>query len=186
MAPDPERLRHVFDRVERHVEERWNIPVHIADVPNPFTGDLDGEQIIVDYDLEVEDAVFILIHLFGHTVQWNVSRRSREIGLSPPGSQVYTEELLAEIAAYEGEACAYSLQLLHDCGVHDLDAWVSDFAACDSAYLMHLYRTGEKRTVPLVLARRRAARRAASDPRVPAHSLDQPLRRHGRVSSTRR
>jgi hypothetical protein len=144
-SPDHDRLRSVFDRVERHVEDRWNIPVHIADVPNPFTGDLDGEQIIVDYDLDIEDAVFILIHLFGHTVQWNCSKRSREIGLAPPGSQTYTEDLLREIAAYEHEACAYSLQLLHDCGVTDLDGWVSDFAACDCAYLMHLYRTGEKR-----------------------------------------
>ena len=27
----------------------------------------------------------------------------------------------------------------------DLDQWVSDFAACDCAYLMHFYTTGEKR-----------------------------------------
>jgi hypothetical protein len=145
MAPDHEHLRHVFDRVEKHVEDRWNIPVVITDVPNPFTGDLDEQKILVDYDLDIEDAVFILIHLFGHTVQWNCSKKAREIGLAAPGSQVYTEELLREIAAYEREACAYSLQLLHDCGVTDLDPWVSDFAACDSAYLMHLYKTGEKR-----------------------------------------
>jgi type 1 glutamine amidotransferase len=46
---------------------------------------------------------------------------------------------------YEREACRYSLQLLHDAGIHDLDQWISDFAACDGAYLMHFYRTGEKR-----------------------------------------
>ncbi len=142
MKPDPERLRVVFDRVERMIEERWSIPVHIQDVPHPFTGDLDGERIMVDYDLDVDDAVFILVHLFGHTVQWNVSERGRAIAFAKPG--VWTEELLAEIAAYELEAAAYSLQLLHDAGVHDLDQWVSDFAACDSAYLVHFYKTGEK------------------------------------------
>ena len=33
---------------------------------------------------------------------------------------------------------------MHDAGVHALDQWVSDFAACDAGYLMHFYKTGEK------------------------------------------
>lgn len=139
---DPAYLRRVFDAVERLIEDRWGIPVTISDVPNPFTGDLDGERIIVDHDVEIEDAVFILVHLFGHTVQWNVSERAREIAFRRPGT--WTEEALAELAEYEREACRYSLQLLHEAGFHDLDQWVSDFAACDSAYLMHFYATGER------------------------------------------
>lgn len=142
-APAPARLREVFDLVEREIEQRWQIPVTIGDVPNPFTGDLDGREIFVDFDNAIEDAVFILVHLFGHTVQWNISERARAIAFARPGT--WTEEALAELAAYESEACRYSLQLLHDAGVHDLDAWISDFAACDGAYLMHFYRTGEKR-----------------------------------------
>lgn len=144
-AIDPARLRVVFDRVEEMIERRWQIPVRISDVPNPFTGDLDGEVILVDHDLDIEDAVFILVHLFGHTVQWNVSERAREIGFAKPGEVTWTEEALREVADYEAEACRYSLQLLHDAGIHDLDQWVSDFAACDTAFLMHFYRTGEKK-----------------------------------------
>ncbi len=143
MAPDPDHLRDVFRRVERLIERRWNIPVRITDVANPFTGDLDGHAIDIDFDLDVEDALFILIHLFGHTVQWNVSEAARAIAFRPPGN--WTDAELVAVAAYEAEACSYSLQLLHDAGVHDLDQWVSDFAACDVAYLMHFYRTGEKR-----------------------------------------
>jgi hypothetical protein len=139
---DPDRLREVFDTVERMIEDRWQIPVTISDVPNPFTGDLDGERIAVDHDIELEDAVFILVHLFGHTVQWNVSERARAIAFARPGS--WSEEQLTEVAAYEREACEYSLQLLHEAGFHDLDQWISDFAACDCAYLMHFYRTGEQ------------------------------------------
>jgi len=137
-----ERLRAVFNTIERTIEERWGIPVSISDVPHPFTGDLDGEQILVDHDLEIEDAVFILVHLFGHTVQWNVSERARQIAFARPGQ--WSEAALAEVGAYELEACRYSLQLLHEAGFHDLDQWISDFAACDAAYLMHFYRTGEK------------------------------------------
>jgi hypothetical protein len=158
--PSDDRLREVFDIVERYVEDRWQVPVHIQDVPNPFTGDLDGEQIMIDYDLELEDAVFILVHLFGHTVQWNISAHDREIAFAKPPE--WTPDLLAEATTYEATAAGYSLQLLHDCGIHDLDQWLSDFAACDNAYLMHLYETGEKRQFrsfwkdgsPLVAARR--------------------------------
>ncbi|HWO24274.1 MAG TPA: hypothetical protein VNO30_36270 [Kofleriaceae bacterium] len=139
---DGDRLRAVFNTVEHMIELRWGIPVVISDVPNPFTGDLDGEQIQIDHDVDLEDAVFILIHLFGHTVQWNVSATARAIGLAPPGG--WTEESLAALAEYEREACRYSLQLLHEAGFRELDQWISDFAACDSAYLLHFYRTGEK------------------------------------------
>jgi hypothetical protein len=144
VSVDPERLRAVFDRVEALIERRWGIPVIIRDVPNPFTGDLDGARIDVDYDVDVEEALFILVHLFGHTVQWNVSEDALRTAFYQPGG-AWPEDKLREVADYEAEACRYSLQLLHDAGVHDLDQWVSDFAACDAKYLMHFYRTGEKR-----------------------------------------
>jgi hypothetical protein len=143
MPPEPDHLRMVFNRLERTIEDRWGIPVHIPDVPNPFTGDLDGERIMVDYDLDIEDAVFILVHLFGHTVQWNLSAEHRDVAFLSPAT--WTDEQLRAVEAYEVEACRYSLQLLHEIGVHDLDQWISDFAACDSAYLLHFYKTGEKR-----------------------------------------
>src|SRR6267154_737851 len=110
--PDAERLRWVFNHVERHIEDRWGIPVRIQDVPNPFTGDLDGAEIMVDYDLDIEDAVFIVIHLFGHTVQWNASAEAREVAFLQPTT--WTDEQLRAAMAYEYEACRYSLQLLHD------------------------------------------------------------------------
>lgn len=142
-APDEHRLREVFNTLERHIEERYAIPVRIRDVPNPFTGDLDGAEIHVDYDEDLESALFIIAHLFGHTVQWNTSEAAREIGyrLYPNPD----EAMLARLQAYELEACEYSLQLFHDAGVRDLDQWLSDYAACDFAYLVDFYRTNEKK-----------------------------------------
>jgi len=52
--------------------------------------------------------------------------------------------LLLELEEYEREAARYSLRLFHEAGVVDLDQWLSDFAACDFAYLRHFYTTGEK------------------------------------------
>jgi len=143
MRPSDERLREVFNTLEPYIEERYGVPVIIKDVPDPFTGDLDGSEIHVDYDNDVEAAVFIIAHLFGHTVQWNLSEYARRIGYEV--QQNPSEEKLAELEAYEREACRYSLQLFHDAGVRDLDQWIADFAACDFAYLRHFYKTGEKR-----------------------------------------
>jgi len=138
-----ERFREVFNLVEAHIERRWDIPVVIRDVADPFTGDLDGAQIAVDYDQSCEDALFIIAHLFGHTVQWNTDPRARTIGLARIENP--SEALLEELRDYERTACRYSLQLFHESGILDLDQWMADFAACDWSYLSHFYRTGEKR-----------------------------------------
>lgn len=140
--PTSQRFADVFDQLERIIEERWQIPVRIRDVPSPFTGDLDGAEIHIDYDLEPEDALFILVHLFGHTVQWNVSAQARAIGQH---RGPWDAAALAALKTYETDACRLSMQLFHDAGVRDLDQWLSDFAACDYAYLEHFYLTGEKR-----------------------------------------
>lgn len=150
MQAQPPLARHVppraaliaaFAAAEQRIEARWGIPVRISDVPAPFTGDLNGAEIAIDYDNDAESALFILIHLFGHTVQWNCDARAREIGMRPLAGP-WTEADLQEIADYEVTACRYSLALLHEAKVTTLDQWVSDFAACDAAYLMHYYRTG--------------------------------------------
>lgn len=136
------RFREIFNLLERTIEARWGIPVVVRDVPAPFTGDLDGEAIDVDHDLPVDEAVFILLHLFGHTVQWNVSERMREVGLAPVEGA--SEALLREIEAYEREAGRYSTQLLHELGIRELDQWLADYTHADVRYLLHFYRTGEK------------------------------------------
>lgn len=139
----PDRYLTAYYQVEALIERRYGLPVVITDVPDPFTGDLDGARILVDYDLDAEDALFILVHLFGHTVQWNVSPDDRALGLLEVRDP--SEELLAALSRYERTAARYSLQLFHDAGIQDLDQWLSDFAACDIEYLIHFYRTGKKR-----------------------------------------
>jgi hypothetical protein len=141
--PDDARCRAVFNRVERHIEERYGVPVRITDVAAPFTGDLDGAEIQIDHDLDAEEALFILVHLFGHTVQWNLSERGRVLGIQQPDPAISAERL-AELYRYERDAAELSLTLFHEAGVHDLDGWLADFFHCDWAYLEHFYRSGEK------------------------------------------
>src|SRR6185436_20296871 len=89
------RFREVFNQIESYIERRYDLPVVIRDVTDPFTGDLDGAHIEVDYDQSCEDALFIVAHLFGHTVQWNTDPRARAIGTARVEKP--TEEFLTEL-----------------------------------------------------------------------------------------
>jgi hypothetical protein len=100
------------------------------DVPDPLTGDLDGAEIHIDYAVTVEQRFFLLAHLFGHTLQWNVSPRAFEIG--KPHEPPVSEELLPAIIDYEREAASYALGMLHQVGINDADQWLSDYTACDT------------------------------------------------------
>ena len=145
MEHDDRRFLQVFNRLEQHIEDRYGVPVRIRDVPDPFTGDLDGAEIHVDFAQDPQTALFIIIHLFGHTVQWNRSARARHLSTLLVGDTRQDDidaATMAELRTFEEDACRYSLQLLHDVGVTDLDQWLSDYAACDYAYLVDFYETG--------------------------------------------
>jgi hypothetical protein len=130
-------------RVQKHLENFYGIRVVTRDIPDPLTGDLDGAEIHIDCAVTSEQRLFLLGHLFGHTVQWNVDPASFEIGRNyrPP----VNEDLIPAIIAYEREAACYGLAMFHQIGIADIDQWFCDYTACDQAYLLHFYRTGEKR-----------------------------------------
>jgi hypothetical protein len=142
---DEKDYRACCDKLETHLQEVYGIPVVVRDIPPPFTGDLDGSEIDVDFETSPADRLFLILHLFGHTVQWNVNPRAREIG--SPAAVPVDEQRLPELAAYEREAGGYALSLLHHVGITDLDRWLSDLTASDLAYLLHYYRTGERKSV---------------------------------------
>ena len=131
-------------KVQQHVQGGYGIRVVTRDVPDPLTGDLDGAEIHIDFAVTPEQRLFLLAHLFGHTVQWNVSPRAFEIG--KPHVPPVAEQLLPAIVDYEREAASYALGMLHQIGISDADQWLSDYTACDMAYLRHYYRTGETRS----------------------------------------
>ncbi len=139
MLPFAEYCARAQDRIERV----YGIRVVTRDIPDPLTGDLDGAEIQIDYAVSPDLRLFLLAHLFGHTVQWNVDEQAFALG--QPQMPPVAEELLPPLLNYEREAAAYGLSLLHDAGILEADQWFFDYTACDQAYLFHYYRTGEKR-----------------------------------------
>src|SRR5271156_6341177 len=115
--------------VQRRIEQQYHLRVVTRDIPDPLTGDLDGVEIHIDYAVTPEQRLFLLAHLFGHTVQWNVAPGAFEIGKvhEPP----VDEGLLPDIMDYEREAASYGLEMLPRIGIGDVDQWMSDTTACD-------------------------------------------------------
>jgi hypothetical protein len=129
-------------RVERYLQETAGIRVVTREIPAHLIGDLDGCEIHIDNRATPEQRLFLLGHLFGHTLQWNTDPEAFELGRirTPP----VEESLLPAIMAYEREAACYALGMLNRVGITGLAQWFSDYTACDMAYLLHYYRTGEK------------------------------------------
>jgi len=128
--------------VQRSIEDCYHVRVVTRDIPDPLTGDLDGIEIHIDYEVTPEQRLFLLAHLFGHTVQWNVDPATFELGrqYKPP----VDERLFPKIIEYEREAASYGLSLLREVEIREIESWFSAYTACDRAYLLHYYRTGDK------------------------------------------
>ena len=143
--------RAVFNQLVPVVERRYGVEVTISDVVDPNTGDFDGERILLDYAQDLEVALFVLVHLFGHTVQWNVSEKWRNLGLNVAVGK--TEQEMKDIHEYEQGATRLGIALLHEAGVRDMDGWASDWWRADYEYLLHFYATGEKLDTRALLKR---------------------------------
>jgi hypothetical protein len=118
------------------------VKVITRDIPDPLTGDLDGQEIHIDQAVNQEQRLFLLAHLFGHTVQWNVDPAAFELGklYQPPVDEV----LFPRIIEYEMEAARFGLELCQEAGASGIEQWFSAYTACDQKYLLCFYRTGEK------------------------------------------
>jgi hypothetical protein len=128
-------LRRTRDRVEG-----YGIRVYVGDVRDPNTGTFDGAEIGIDWANDVETSLFVLAHLFGHTVQWNTVASYRTIDArAVPGAPA---EVIEEARLYEQNASRLGMTLLHEAGVTGRDQWISDWWASDWRYLSTYYATG--------------------------------------------
>jgi hypothetical protein len=133
-------LKETFRRARAQVES-YGVRVYIGDVQDPNTGIFDGAEIGIDYANDLEMSLFVLVHLFGHTVQWNTVASYRTIDQrAKPGA---APEVIEEARSYEMNASRYGLALLHQANIRDRDQWISDWWASDWQYLSTYYKTGK-------------------------------------------
>src|SRR5258708_18151206 len=133
--------RTVFRALVEQIEGTYSLKVNVGPVTGSYTGQFDGKEIWADLERDPEEAVFILVHLFGHTVQWNLDEKLRVLGLANSGVK---EEDLPRIYQYERQASQLALALLEETGEFRLARWLTDCFGADWKFLEHFYRTGEK------------------------------------------
>lgn len=131
----------LYAKVEKAVATHGFIVHTRCDVKDPNTGEFDGLNIWIEENQSMEQALYVLLHLFGHSVQWNVDDELRELGLDV--SLVKTPEELTRIYTYERQASEMGLTLLHSIEHSHLQQWISNWFNADWFWLKHLYETGE-------------------------------------------
>ena len=110
-----------------------------------FKGDLDGKVIYLDQDMDDEEKLFNLLHLIGHTIQWNSSEELYRLGSVLHSSP--DRRTLASLYQYEWEANCMALYILEYLGFKSLKTWLYDLFKEDINYLMQYYKTGKKEKI---------------------------------------
>lgn len=135
-----------FENILQHCEaivQQIGLEIHYTNNLDPFfKGDLDGKRIFVSNHLPAEEKLFNVLHLAGHSIQWNMDPLLRDLG-----SELYLhpgDELLKKLQNYEWQANCYGLSILHKAGFTGLDNWFSEKFILDMLYLTHFYKTGQK------------------------------------------
>jgi len=113
--------------------------IEYRDLEPPKTGIFDGLRIVIDPDVAFEMQCFLLLHLFGHSVQWVAP--SLEHKLADLQHTEDRDRFMHVLQAYELEAAGFAMQLMHQVGVVTLDQWFSDFVATDWRYVERYYQT---------------------------------------------
>jgi hypothetical protein len=135
----PADIVRVWDAVGAGVVD-YGFSISIKALEPPQTGTFNGLEIVLSPFNPLELQCFLLLHLFGHSVQWTAP--SFRPTIESFESSLDLETFLQLLRRYESEAAQLGLQLLHQVGVTDCDQWFANFAATDWRYVERYYREG--------------------------------------------
>ena len=116
---------------------KYGFAVEYRDLDPPRTGIFDGRRIVIDPDVGFEMQCFLLLHLFGHSVQWVAPSLAHKLDALQHTSD--RTAFMRVLHDYEFEAAGFGLQLLHERGITDHDQWYSDFVHTDWRYVERYY-----------------------------------------------
>jgi len=134
-------FKEVLDNVVNYSSNLGFNVVIKTDIDEFFKGDLDGLNIYLR-QINYEEDLFNVLHMVGHSIQWNVSNDLRKLG-----NVIYknpSNEVLNKLQNYEWEANCYGYKILVELGYSNLKTWLESKYVLDMLYLTHFYKTGEK------------------------------------------
>src|SRR5262245_2854561 len=118
---------------------KYGFVIEYRDLEPPRTGIFDGLRITIDPDVGFEMQCFLLLHLFGHSVQWVAP--SLEHALGELQRTEDRSRFLQVLHDYECHAARFGMQLMREVHVTGLDQWYSDFVGTDWRYVERYYAT---------------------------------------------
>jgi hypothetical protein len=118
---------------------KYGFVIEYRDLEPPRTGIFDGLRITIDPDVGFEMQCFLLLHLFGHSVQWVAPSLVETVNELQNTSD--RSRFLSVLRDYEFDAARFGMQLMHERGVTGLDQWYSDFVETDWRYVQRFYDT---------------------------------------------
>src|SRR4051794_21411086 len=133
-------LVHLWTRVTSGIVKH-GFAVEYQDLEPPRTGIFDGLKISIDPDVTFEMQCFLLLHLFGHSVQWVAATPSDKLADLQHAED--REVFMRVLHDYEFEAAGYGLTLLHATGATGFDQWYADFVHTDWRYVEEYYKTNQ-------------------------------------------
>ena len=99
--------------------------VEYRDLEPPRTGIFDGLRIVIDPDVGFEMQCFLLLHLFGHSVQWVAPSLEHKLGELQNTQD--RERFMKVLHDYEFEAASFGMELLHRTRSHGTRSVVQRF-----------------------------------------------------------
>src|SRR4051794_31507411 len=103
---------------------KYGFVIEYRDLDPPRTGVFDGLRIVIDPDVGFEMQCFLLLHLFGHSVQCVAPSIEHKLGDLQHTTD--RQRFMRALHDDEFEAAGYGMTLLHDVGVTTLDQWYSN------------------------------------------------------------
>lgn len=140
----PPSFRKHGEVVINHLSNKYNLTVIEKETvdSNEYIGSFDGENITVKSSLSDDHKLFLIVHLFGHCVQWcglgaeKYSNIEETLPINNDG--MISPEKLKELKDYETEAAGYAVQLLNDALDVNLSQWFADWSHADWDYFINI------------------------------------------------
>lgn len=136
LAEEPAAL--LLERLGEAVKS-YGYEVREAELEKPKTGIFNGLAITLDQSQPAYLKVFILLHLFGHSVQWTapaIEHKLEALQNTPDKA-----EFMQVLHNYEYEAAQFAAKLLVDAGFPEYQGWLADFVETDWQYVKRYYET---------------------------------------------
>lgn len=132
--------------LSRYIETKYSIKIEekVTVDNDKYLGGYDGKCIYVKECISEEYKLFLIAHLFGHTVQLGSTDKYNNIESELPISSKKNKELIS-LKEYEEEAASYAIFLLNNSLDVDMQQWFSDWSAADWEYFIKIKDLDQKK-----------------------------------------